>query len=309
MEHDDPHIPSYEKNCQRSSTNWDERTRRLLHGIDATNVCTHGGDLRIKLWSEWAQMLNTLGGAGELLAITGNDCAVLGHTRVYPELEFCQSFRHAHSTDGAFDFEFVPWASAAAVAKTQGDASRWMLEFRDISGAVIHKICLTERSQFGPFAEWVQYHQEVPQAPRPASPVPPSRWRTIQQRHWFDYEEVECARPDAVVSLLKAAMEEDIPVNVVVGNEGVVQAADFIPRKIQPFDAWTFISDDVVGLHLHADALVDTIVHHAPGNGDTEPFPTLKCFDDHGSLRLAITAPTYGAVPYWSQFLTSTVLS
>lgn len=309
MDHEDKPIPPLSESGYRDPGAWEERTRRLVTAVDADNVCANGCAIRVKLWTEWAQMLNTLGGVGEVLAITGNDCAVLGHTRSYPELEFCQSLRHAHSTDGAFDFEFVPWVAGYAVMKSCGGTDRWMVEFRDVANAVIHKICITERSQFGPFAEWVQYHQAVPQPPPPAHPVPPARWRTVQQRHWFDYDEVEHARPDAAVALLKAAMEEGVPVGVVVGNEGVVQSADFIPRRLQPYDSWMFISDDVVGLHLDAAALHDTIVHQASGGNEGHAFPTLKCFDEYGNLRLAITPPSYGVSAIWSDFLKSTVLS
>lgn len=285
----------------------DALTPRILDGIDPSNVFEKPHLVEILLWPEWTQMLRTLPDIGEVLVMTGNSCAVLGRTMEYPNLQFCRESRHAHNGDGSFDFELIPWASALAVTKRCVHRSSHFIEFRDHTGTVIHKVCVTEKTDQARFIDWVQYHQALPGiAARSEAELPPDRWRTVQQRHWFDYDEIDIVDPLAVSAILRDSQRLGMPINVVVGNEGVVQSAEFVPRRIHPFQQWTFVSDDVVGLHIDQTSLVDVIIHHTPAAPGGPSTSALKCFDECGALRFAVTPGSSVSTAEWNAFLKET---
>ncbi len=302
MNHEDKPLPA-----DHTGSAADALTPRILDGIDPSNVAEKPHLVEIRLWPEWTQMLRTLPDLGEVLVMTGNSCAVLGKTAEYPHLEFCREARHAHNGDGSFDFEFIPWASALAVTKRCVHRASHFIEFRDHTGTVIHKVCLTEKTNQDRFIEWVQYHQALPGIfPRSVSDLSADRWRTVQQRHWFDYDEVDIVDPLAISAVLRESQEMGMPINVVVGNEGVVQSAELVPQRIHPFQQWTFVSDDIVGLHLDQTSMVDVIVHHTPAARGMPPGSALKCFDECGALRFAITPGSSVPAAEWRAFLKET---
>jgi len=304
MDHEDKPLHSSAEDCTPAYHRFGDLTRRILEGIDPQNVSFGRGYCAIRLWTEWAQMLNTVPDLGEVFVVTGNPCAILGHTRDYPALEFCRAFRHAYCGDGTFDLEFVPWASASFVTRNGSGGVSHFVEFRDETNAVIHKVCLTDNTARERLVDWVQYHQAIRGVSSGSeSPFPPGRWRTIQQRHWFDYNEIETVHPLAVKHLLQSALEESRSVGVVVGNEGIVQSGSFIPKRLNPAQTWVFAGDERVGIHFDQTALCDVIIHHSPAPDGGPSLSSVKCFDGEGCLRLAITPPFDASSAGWNEFL------
>lgn len=243
----------------------DNLTGKLLEGVDSQNVRHTCGSCEIKLWPAWAQMLDTIPALGEVVIITGNPCVTLGVTRFFPPLEFCENFCHASAPDGSLTYEFVPWGGGLVVSCHRGQKRAHFLEFRDCADVVIHKICLTEKSNTERFIEWVHYHQASRMDQPPAYPFSPARWRTIQQRHWFDYEMADYVSPSSPHRVLEAALRRQMEVCVMVGNEGTAQSACFAPRSVVPVENWTFYSDDKTGIHLNAASITHALVYHGPG--------------------------------------------
>lgn len=304
MDHEDKPFYSSAEDSSPACHRFGDFTRKILDGVDPQNVSLGRDYCSVRLWTEWAQMLNTIPGLGEVFVVTGNPCAILGHTREYPSLEFCSALRHAYCGDGTFDLEFIPWASASFVTRNGNGVLSHFVEFRDETNAVIHKFCLTELTVRERWLDWVQYHQAIRGInATPESPFPPGRWRTIQQRHWFDYNEIETVHPLAVKHLLQSALEEDRAVNVVVGNEGIVQSGSFIPRRLNPAQTWVFAGDEKVGIHFDQTALGDVIIHRGAAPDGGPSLSSLKCFDGEGCLRLAITPPYDANTAGWNDFL------
>lgn len=286
---------------------FDGWTQKLLAGIVPENLRQQNGNWEIHLGSEWMEMLASLPQLGEALVITGNPCAILGQTRPYPDVDFCGHSRHAQSTDGHFDFEFIPWNDARMVRRECAHQTSHFIEFRDPSHAVIHKVCLTDKTDTAEFVEWVHCNQAWERRAAAPALIPPARWRTVQQRHWFHYDEVDVVTPAAAATLLDAARAEGQMLRAIVGNEGVTQSATFIPQNISPLKSWTFASDDAVALHFDTEALGDAILHHVPNPAGGPSVSTLKCFDEDGCLRMAITPPDQTDVEEWNAFLRTAI--
>jgi len=304
MDHEDKPFYRAAEDCFSGESRFGALTQEVLEGVDPQNVSYQGDICSVLLWSEWVQMLNTLPDLGEVFVLTGNPCAILGHTREYPSLEFCNSLRHASCGDGTFDLEFMPWASAALVTRRGPNYLSHFIEFRDETNAVIHKVCLTDKTSKARFVQWTQYHQALRGVPpTTSSAFPPGRWRTVQQRHWFDYDTIDEVHPLAVKHVLQSALEQERPINVVVGNEGVVQSGTFVPKRLNPAQTWVFAGDEKVGLHFDQTAITDVIIHHTPAYEGGPALSALKCFDEEGCLRLAITPPFTVLDEGWNDFL------
>ncbi len=249
-------------------------------------------------------MLATLTALGEVLVVTANPGAILGARRVYPAMDFDIGTRHGQSVDGALDAEFVPWNEALAVCHEHENGSTHAVEFRDAAGAVLHKVCLTDRSARDVFVEWVEHHQAIGESQMPPDPLR-SRWSTVQRRHWFDYDEIELLPATSVERVLHCAAAQKRAVRVIVGNEGMVHGADLAPRCLHARRQWLFASDDDTGLHFDPCELRETLLHRVPAAGGRPSALTLKAFTDDGLLRLALAAPRHESETTWTNFLTT----
>ena len=63
------------------------------------------------------------------------------------------------AVDGSLEFDFTSWARGTAVVESRREGWLYAVEFSDHSGEVIHKICLTEQSDFEAFRAWVELNQ------------------------------------------------------------------------------------------------------------------------------------------------------
>jgi putative heme degradation protein len=303
MNHEDQPFSRGDSGPGRGATHPDPLTAQLLEAAAPGNAQRQGECCAIRLWREWAQMLETLPALGEVLVVTRNPGAILGERRIYPEMAFEERFRWGRSVDGAFDAEFIPWSAGAVVCHHHADGSGHSAEFRDEAGEVLHKVCLTNESRRDRFVDWVEHHQAIPEGANPEASFTSSRWRTVQQRHWFDYDEIEDLPGGALEDVFRFAIERQAAVRVIVGNEGMVHAADFAPRCLHPRQEWMFASDDEVGLHFDPAGLTGHILHDIPAGPERPAGLTLKSFSDDGSLGLVLAAPSESTESEWAEFL------
>ncbi|HEY8899626.1 MAG TPA: hypothetical protein VIM61_04385 [Chthoniobacterales bacterium] len=288
----------------------DALTARLLAIATPGNARRSGECCSIRLWNEFAQMLHGAPKLGEVLVVTGNEGAILGERREYPALTFSENFLRAQAVDGSLDIEFVPWGGGAVVCHHHGGSgASQTIEFRDCTNAVIHKVCLTGSSLPDRFVEWVEHHQAIGEftnaAPAPA--FAPSRWQTVQQRHWLDYDEVVELPGQALEGILQYACEQEATLRVVVGNEGIVQSSELTPRSVRARGSWLFTSDDTVGLHFDPDRLSTQVLHGPAARNGRHASLQFKSFSEDGALRLALAAPAGMAEDEWADFLNTAI--
>jgi putative heme degradation protein len=267
----------------------------LTTGILPANVfmLEHGGGLGVRLWNHWRAMLTSLRAAGEVLAITCSECAVLGKYLTYPALAVDPVHGFAVDVEGEFDFTLSGWSQARAIHLRNGDSHQYAVEFLGHRGQILHKVCLSPESRFDAFVEWVQVHQAV------AEPevVP---WRRMPGGDMAEPapESIEpvahvFADPARLVDWLSAAIGRRLPIRALVGNDGIVQGHCFVPRSLREKGPWIFASSDEVGLHLDPEKIVHLVLHDiAP---DEPSCWTLKAYGSSGELSLALapTAPAH----------------
>lgn len=297
---DQPLDPSPEKGpCPRKRL-----LLELLKRVNPRNLRVAPGVTRIALDRNWPRMLSGLVRLGVCLRVSRSRAAVLGVLGSYPGLEFATDGSAGRSCACSLGMEFTPWDSAMAVAEERGCCAAHYLDFCDGNGEVLHRICLSEESDLGAYLEWVLLHQGTTEGP-PCGAVRPfvyNRWRTVPQRHWFDYEEVFEVPPVLVGELFDAARRGRVPLDCVVANHAVMQAAEFIPQAVRPVSNWTFASDDRVGLHFDPAAFSSVLIHQSAEAGS----PGLKAFDDSGGLCLSIARSCATPSADWSDFLRRT---
>jgi putative heme degradation protein len=282
--------------------------RRLRDTVNSRNLHQRGPLLEIPLWTKWTQMLTDLPAWGEVLIVSRNSAAVLGSLQRYPRIDISDDEHHGRSPNGAFDLDFPAWHSAIAVSERRADDFSHFVEFRDCAGEVIHKICLTDDSDADGFVDWVEFHQSSEIGSIRPGWIDPDRWRTVQQRHWFGIEDADDVGDSATLdAIFRAAMDRQMPLRIVTGNEGVVQSALLTPRRLHPSGGWTFVCDDVTGLHFDPEGITDVIVHHVPETINYAGVPIIKAFDDHGAICLAVMPPCSCVIPRWLDLLKSTI--
>ena len=98
---------------------------------------------------------------GKVLAISRNSHAVLGTICEYPEVDSVPCGHCGSAVDGSLEFDFTSWQRAVAVVEARGSGWLYAVEFFDGNGEVIHKICLTEQSDFETFRCWVELNQTI----------------------------------------------------------------------------------------------------------------------------------------------------
>lgn len=267
----------------------------LTTGILPANLFTleHGRGLGARLWNQWPSMLAGLSAIGEALVITCSDCAVLGKYLAYPALTFDPARGLASDLESEFDLTLPAWSHARAIHLRNPQSHQYAIEFLGHQGQTLHKICLSPESQFDAFLEWVQVHQAVGE-------VDLATWSRIPANddpEWTAESIAPEARvfvdPARLVHWLRAAIERELPIQVLAGNDGIVQGHCFVPRSLQEKGPWVFISSDEVGLHLDPAKIAHLVLHNIAPDGS--PCWTLKAYGAGGQLSLALapTAPSH----------------
>jgi len=206
------------------------------------------GGLGVALWDQWAAMLRELRGVGKLLVITRNEAAVIGHYRSYPDLAFCAGEeRFAHGGGMAVDLGY--WHRAQAREERHPDGYAYSVEVVDARKNPLHKVCLTVESDLPRFLEWVQNHQAAVflTPPLPVAGAEPASSPMAD-------------RGGAVRSLLHALMENELPVRVAVGNEGLSQSHAFVFQEMREMGEWVFCAEAEAGCHFRPAAVADLVL-------------------------------------------------
>ena len=113
----------------------------------------------IDFWGGWPCLLSEIPFFGKVLAITRNSHAVVGTISDYPEVDFCPAgtvvMRQMVLLSSTSHFGERHWP----LWKRAPQDGSIPVEFSDPNGEVIHKVCLTERSNFEAFRSWVELSQ------------------------------------------------------------------------------------------------------------------------------------------------------
>jgi putative heme degradation protein len=159
--------------------------------------------------------------------------------------------------DGSLEFDFTSWARGTAVVESRREGWLYAVEFSDHSGEVIHKICLTEQSDFEAFRAWVELNQSS-SASRGFDGVRVASW--LENSFLLSASDGETLRSEALSTFFQEATGERGGFQVIVGNEGAVQGVAMTPTVFRRDREWIFVGDKVAGVHLRVAKLAEVFL-------------------------------------------------
>ena len=243
----------------------------------------------------WHALLAEIPAFGKVLAISRNSHAVLGNISEYPEVDSVPCGRCGCAVDGSLEFDFTSWQRAVAIVEARGSGWLYAVEFSDLSGEVIHKICLTEQSDFEAFRCWVELNQTL-------AGLPPG-WRNSRRSSWLenslmlDASGAELA-PDRGVARLPSD-----------GGRGAVGFSGHRGERRRGADCssksaifrrngqWIFAGDENWESMCRVERLAEVFLHNV---GE---FLALKACDPEGRLVCAVAPPNDADCGNWNATL------
>jgi putative heme degradation protein len=255
----------------------------LVASVLRENVRVEDGKATIGLWEEWPALLAEVPAFGNVLAISRNSYAVLGTISRYPDLDLVPCGQFGCAADGSLDFDFSTWQRAVAIVESRGRGWLYSVEFSDLDGEVIHKICLTDQSDFETFRAWIEVNQIIPTVPSRRGSARYSSW--LENSLLLDASGAEPLRIEAVRVFVQMATAEGWSFRAIVGNSGAVQIAQINPTTFRRSGQWIFAGDDISGIHLRVQKSAEVFLHNVRG------CLALKACDAAGRLVCAIAPP------------------
>lgn len=276
-------------------------TNPLVHAVLRENVVLHEGKAVIPLWTRWDAVLEQIHAFGPILSIGRNSHAVLGRIGDYPRL-FCAPCGHCGAAaDGTMEYYFGAWDHAQVSVEEKNGGWLYAIEFFNVWQDALHKICLTAESDLQTFREWVALNQAASAESRPggrpgcaATPAPsPEPGPGL-------------LRPGALEAIFSRLIEENQPVQIVVGNDSFVQGTDLNPLCLRTTGPWIFVNDARCGLHLRTGRLAEISLQRVRWQDQASNL-VLKVYEPEGRMACVLAPPRESPAPGWDDLIEDTV--
>jgi putative heme degradation protein len=266
----------------------------LVASVLRENVRIADGRAMIGLWDGWPFLLSELPAFGPVLRITRNCYAVLGTIGEYPEVISVPCGHRGRAADGSLEFDFTSWARGTAVVESRREGWLYAIEFSDLSGEVIHKLCLTDQSDFEAFRSWVELNQSSSRS-RDFGGVRVASW--LENSCLFSAAGAEVLRVEALSTFFQVATAERSGFQIIVGNEGAVQGVTMTPTMFRCDGQWIFFGDKSAGVHLRVAKLAEIYLQ------TIDESLTLKAYDPEGRFVCAVIAANQAELHPWNEHL------
>lgn len=250
----------------------------LVSALDASALQLKGDRVIVNLGVRPQAVVEEIHLFGPVLSIVRNPSAVLGRIGLYPEVHVSPLSPLTCSRAGEMTFDFSRWDKVFVSIEDQMSGWLYSLEFCDVFGDTLHKICLTPESDFGAFRDWVELNQSAQPGPRGFG----HRYTAGSGALASLPGEVISLQPLAIRSFVDHLVQGGLSSRVVVGNSGVVLASDLQPRVIQENGNWIFADGSRCGLHLEVGCLTDAFLHR--GQDSTKSAWTINACEQEGGL-------------------------
>ena len=266
----------------------------LVASVLRENVRVSDGRAMIGLWGSWPFLLAEVPAFGRVLVISRNSYAVLGSINEYPEVVLVPCGDRGRAVDGSLEFDFASWRQAVVVVELRPGGWLYAVEFSDRSGEVIHKVCLTEESDFEAFRGWVELNQTCCGAPR-CERMRHASW--LENALLLSASGAETLRAEALCVFLQLATARRSAFQIIVGNDGAAQAVRMIPTTFCKNGQWIFAGNEMTGVHVRVERLAELYLHEI---GESL---ALKACDPEGHLVCALVAPDDADCGAWNEAL------
>ena len=256
------------------------------------NVRVVDGRAIIGLWGGWPCLLSEIPAFGKVLAITRNFHAVVGNICDYPQVDFLPCGHRGYAADGSLELNLTFWRKALAIVEARTAGWLYSVEFSDLNGEVIHKVCLTEQSDFEAFRSWVELNQTPADSEihfRDFGRDPCRENSAVLAKHG-----AEPIRIEALSAFLQLAAAERLAFLFIVGNDGAAHMVQTAPTMFRKDRQWIFAGDETSGVHLRVERLAEVFLQTVGQS------LLLKACDSEGRLVCAIAPADEGDCPSWN---------
>ncbi len=271
---------------------------RALHVTEAEFAAAGCAGPATRLRPAWVELLAGLEAAGEVMALTRNEHAVL---------EIHGTYRNVSARGplglvlgGAIDLRLLlgNWASAFALEEPGRDGPRRSLQVFDGHGTAVHKVYATPHTDAGAWAELLSRFRDPAPAPLAVTPEPPlaaerpdaevdaaglrSAWLALKDTHdffpllrRFSVGRVQALRlagaelawrvaPGAHRTVLEQAARDGLAIMIFVASPGCIEIHSGPVTHVKATEGWFNVLDPALNLHLREAGLADAWVVRKP---------------------------------------------
>ncbi len=264
-------------------------------------LATEVGESVVKLKNNFKELLHELHTLGYVMALTRNDEIVHERKGIYENAETDLPHKMALFVNPDIDLRIFlgnwHYGFAAEVETPRGTLRS--IQIFDQDGSAVHKIYLTDQSDFEAYKRLVEKFKaedqlpglEVISKPAPKTDKPDSEidvegfrreWSELQDTHDFfpllkKYEvgrkqalrlaDEKFAREVPVESfkyVLETARDRKVPIMVFVGNDGIIQIHTGEIENVLEARGWFNVMDKEFNLHINQDEVGSAFVVRKP---------------------------------------------
>lgn len=284
---------------------------RRLGTTEAQLLCFALGTKVTRLNDDFKGLLKAMDRAGTVMALTRNDFCVHERKGVYNKVSFNGEIGLAVNPDIDLRLFMGAWKFAFAVS----EHDRLSFQFFDSAGEAVHKIYMTEKSDFGAYNELVDefrhpdqytvlFEEQAVKQEEVRSEVNIQKfqqaWRDLEDTHDFhgmlrkhgvgrrqsmDLAPEGCAtrcHADFLKDCLQQVADSHLEIMVFTGNKGCIQIHTGLVQNLVQTGPWFNILDPLFNMHLREDGIESVWLVKKPTKDGT--VTSIEVYDANGGI-------------------------
>jgi putative hemin transport protein len=253
--------------------------------------------------ADFQEILKDIVNLDEVMALTRNEDCVSERKGIYKDAQFFSQGKMAHGLFVNPDIDLrlfmSHWKFCFAVSEGSEKKPRKSLQFFDKSGTAIHKIYLTNKSNYQAFDDLLEKHinenqenfidieeYEAKAADRNDDQIDweglKETWKNLKDTHDFFpmIRKFKVGRKQALINvgkdfayevkndssrkMLEFARDEECEIMVFVGNRAAIQIHTGNVKKLAEYGKWFNVLDPKFNLHLNEESIASSWVTKKP---------------------------------------------
>ena len=278
---------------------------------------TETGENVVRLNDKFAEMLHDLHALGFVMALTRNEEIVHERKGVYENADTELPHKMALFVNADIDLRIFlgVWRFGFAVTSEGARGTMRSLQFFDSEGTALHKIFLTDKSDFEGYENFVEKYRagdqtaplEIKAKPAKAADKPDAEidaagfraaWAELKDTHDFfplmkkfgvgreqalrlaDEKQACAVAADSFKFVLEKARDRQLPIMVFVGNDGIIQIHTGKVENVLEARGWFNVMDEKFNLHINQNEINSAWIVRKPTADGT--VTSLEIFNKRG---------------------------